>query len=75
MSRSSLVPRSDTRVETDTYLLVNIYGKGVEGVLLMIDHYSQIVVCEFLICPRPTARSTLWMVGQWPCEEISCSEG
>ena len=42
-------------VETDTYLLVSVYGKGVEGVLVMIDHYSQIVVYEFLICPSPTS--------------------
>jgi len=42
-------------VETDIYLLVSVHGKGVEGVLVIIDHYSQIAVCEFLICPLPTS--------------------
>ena len=28
-------------------------GKGVEGVLLMIYHYSQIAVSKFLICTPP----------------------
>ena len=38
----------------------------------MIDHYSEIDVCEFLICPPP---HVMWKAGQWPFEEISCSEG
>ena len=35
-------------VETDTSLLISVYGKGVEGVFMMIDHYSQLV-------PLPTS--------------------
>ena len=42
-------------VETDINLLVSVHGKGVEGVLVIIDHYSQLAVCEFLICPLPTS--------------------
>jgi len=64
MSSSSLGPESNATdlwilppqdssiegVETDTYLLVSVYGKGVDGVPGTIDHYSEIAVFEFLIC-------------------------
>ena len=50
---SSTEVSSREGVEIDAFLLVSVYRKRVEGVLVMIDHYSQIAVCEFLICPLP----------------------